>query len=109
MRNIIVIFIFAVCLAGMANYASADPVESYLEVYTQVQEINDGGYLWVRGTPYTIFSDDGKKTKWVRNDSGKDLVTLPPGKYRIVLDGMDKNQGLGAIVEEGKLTEVHLM
>jgi len=123
-------FIGIVCLVGMVGCATAGqtftwqdikkevgptapkPVtDSYLEVYTKVEEFNDGGeVLGVRGIPYTIFSSDGNKTKWVRNDSSTpDLVTLPPGKYVIVPDGTENKEIIGAILEKGKLTEVHLM
>jgi hypothetical protein len=105
-------FIITICLLGMASSANAmtkTANDAYLKVFTKTEEVNDGGYLWVRNIPYTIFSDKGKKTKWVRNDSGKDLVILPPGKYVIVSGGTENKEIIGAVLEQGKLTEVHLM
>jgi hypothetical protein len=102
-------FIITIFLLGMASSANAMATEAYLKVYTNTEEVNDGGYLWVRNVPYTIFSANGKKTKWVRNDSGKDLVTLPPGKYVIVPDGTENKEIIGANLEQGKITEVNLM
>ena len=122
--------VIAVSLLGLAGCASAGknytwqdikqevgPVVpkpdtmAYLKVYTKVEEVNDDGYLWTRGKPYTIFSAEGKKIQWVRNSDGTpDLVTLPPGKYVIVPDSWnDKNEITGADLVQGKLTEVHMM
>ena len=85
--------------------------KAYLKVYTKVEEVNDSGYDWVRGIPFTIFSADGKKIQWVRNDDGTPtLVTLPPGKYVIVPDGWNnKNVVIGADLVQGKITEVHML
>jgi len=105
-------FFTTICLLGMASSANAmsnTATEAYLKVYTNTEEVNDGGYLWVRNIPYTILSANGKKIKWVRNDSGKDLVTLPSGKYVIVSGGTENKEIIGAILEQGKLTEVNLM
>ena len=129
MRNIIGKFIFTMCLMGMASYASAgqtytwqdikqeigpipkSATEAYLKVYTKEEEVNDGGYLWVRGLRYNIFSDDGKLIESVRNDNTPNTFTLSPGKYVIVPLGSRqyKNEIIGAILEPGKVTEVHMM
>jgi len=104
-----------VCLLGMTNLADAQEflaskssTEAYLKVYTKLEEINDGGYLWVRGIPYTILRADGKRAQWVSNDSGEELVNLPPGHYKIVPEGTNRAQGMGATLEHGKLTVIHI-
>ena len=80
MRNFIGRIVGVICLMGMTNYASADQIYSwrnikqeatpttpkpaavgYLKVYTNSQEVNDGGYLWVRGPRYTISQIRGKQ------------------------------------------------
>ena len=130
MRNIIEKLIFPACLMGMASCASAGQTytwqdikqevgptvakpstEAYLKVYTKEEEVNDGGYLWVRGLRYNIFSDNGKLIESVRNDNTPNTFTLSPGKYVIVPLGSRqyKNDVIGAILEPGKLTEVHMM
>ncbi len=127
MVRVVLIFIFGLVLTGCASigptYTWQDikkevgPVEpkpvtvAYLKVYTKTEEVNEDGYLWVRGIPYTIFSSDGKRIKSVRNaDGSPDLVTLPPGRYVIVPDvWKPKNEITGAILVQGKLTEVHIM
>jgi hypothetical protein len=85
--------------------------EAYLKVYTKEEEVNDGGYLWVRGLRYNIFSDKGKLIESVRNDNTPNTFTLSPGKYVIVPLGSRqyKNEIIGAILQPGKLTEVHMM
>lgn len=129
MRNMIGSLTVFVFLAGMANCAGAasqvytwqdvkqevgpaasKPVsDAYLKVYTENTRVNEGGHTYNIRLPYTIFSADGKKIKWVRNRYTY-LVTLPPGKYVIVPDGWEnRNQIIGAILEQGKLTEVHMM
>jgi hypothetical protein len=129
MRNFISQFITIFCLAGMASCASAGQTytwqdikqevgptvpkpakEAYLKVYTKEEEVNDGGYLWVRGLRYNILSADGKIIESVRNDNTPDTFALLPGKYVIVpLERQYKNEIIGAILEPGKLTEVHMM
>jgi len=129
MRHTIEKFMCVVCLMGMASCASAGttytwqnikqevgpsvpkPVkEAYLKVYTKEEEVNDGGYLWVRGLRYNIFSGDGKLIESVTNDNTPNTFTLSPGKYVIVpLDRQYKDQIIGAVLEPGKLTEVHMM
>jgi hypothetical protein len=130
MRILIGKFITIACLLGMAGYADAaqsytwqdikqavapttptPSTEAYLKVYTKSEEVNDGGYLWVRGPRYTIFSGEGKLVKSVTNESGTpNTFTLSPGKYVIVPDdGQSKKEIVGAVLEPGKLTEVHMM
>ncbi len=130
MRNLFGKFICAACLMGMASCASAGQTytwqdirqevgptalkpekEAYLKIYTKEDEVNDGGYLWVRGLRYNIFTDDGRLIESVRNDNTPDTFTLSPGKYVIVPLGSRqyKNEIIGAILAPGKLTEVHMM
>lgn len=129
MSNLVRKFISIFCLIGMASCASATqnytwqdikqevgPIgkpatEAYLKVYTKEEEVNDGGYLWMRGLRYNIFSDNGKLIESVRNDNTPNTFTLSPGKYVIVPLGSRKykNEIIGAILEPGKLTEVHMM
>jgi hypothetical protein len=129
MRNILGNFILVVCLAAMSNSASAQQVytwqkvnlkvgptvqnsapNAYLKVYTEAHLYHDMGVQRVDRLPYTIYSADGKKVKWIAwNDTDPKLVTLPPGKYVIVpVTNRTKTEIVGAILEPGKLTAVHL-
>lgn len=124
MRNLIGQFITIVCLVGMTSYASAanwqdikqesGPVvlkpEAYLKVYSEARVFKDGDIPKVDRVPYTIYSADGKKLRWIAfNDEDPKLITLPPGKYVIVPEtNMTKIEIVGAILEPGQLTEVHM-
>jgi hypothetical protein len=124
MRYIIGKFITIVCLVGMTSYASAanwqdikqesGPVvlkpEAYLKVYSEARVFKDGDIPKVDRVPYTIYSADGKKLRWIAfNDEDPKLITLPPGKYVIVPEtNMTKIEIVGAILEPGQLTEVHM-
>ena len=124
MRYIIGRFITIVCLVGMAGFANAytwqdvkqesGPVvqkpEAYLKVYSEARVISDGDIPKVNRVPYTIYSADGKKLRWIAfNDEDPKLITLPPGKYVIVPEtNITKTEVVGAILEPGQLTEVHM-
>jgi hypothetical protein len=124
MRYTIGKFITIICLVGMTSYASAatwqdvkqesGPVvlkpEAYLKVYSEARVFRDGDIPKVDRVPYTIYSADGKKLRWIAfNDEDPKLITLPPGKYVIVPEtDMTKTEIVGAILEPGQLTEVHM-
>jgi hypothetical protein len=129
MRNIFGNFIAIVFLVAMAGSASAQQVytwhdvnlkvgptiqnpapKAYLKVYTEAHLYHDMGVQRVNRLPYTIYSADGKKIKWVAwNDTDPKLITLPPGKYVIVPEtDRTKTEIVGATLKVGKLTEVHL-
>jgi len=124
MRYIIGKIIVIVCLVGGASYANAatwadvqrqaGPVvpkpEAYLKVYSEARVFRDGDIPKVDRVPYTIYSEDGKALRYIAfNDEDPKLVTLPPGKYVIVpVTNMTKTEIVGAILEKGKLTEIHM-
>lgn len=124
MRNLIGQFITIVCLVGMTSYANAytwqdikqvsGPVvpkpEAYLKVYSEATVYRDGDIERTKRVPYTIYSADGKKIKWVPfNDEDPKLITLPPGKYVIVPETeRTKAVVVGANLVPGQLTEVHM-
>jgi hypothetical protein len=124
MRNIIGKLITIVCLVSGASYANAatwadiqqqaGPVvpkpEAYLKVYSEARVYNDGDVPKVSRVPYTIYSSDGKKLRWIAfNDEDPKLVTLPPGKYVIVPEtNITKTQVVGAVLKIGQLTEIHM-
>jgi len=124
MRYLIGKFVTIVCLAGMTSCANAatwqdiqrqaGPVvvkpEAYLKVYSEARVYSDGDVPRVTRVPYTIYSADGKKVQRVAfNDEDPQVVTLPPGNYVIVPQtNMTKSQIVGAVLEPGQLTEVHM-
>lgn len=128
MKNIIVNSIALAFLVGMAGSASAQQVftwqdikmnvgpteqkpvaKAYLKVFTEAHRYQDMDVQRLDRLPYTIYSADGKKVKWVAwNDTDPKLITLPPGKYVIVpVTNRTKTEIVGATLENGKLTEVH--
>jgi len=124
MRYVIGRFIAVVCLVGMASYANAyswqdtkqeigptvPKPEAYLKVYSEARVYSDGDIPKVSRVPYTIYSADGKKLRWIAfNDEDPKLITLPPGKYVIVPEtNITKTEIFGAILEPGQLTEIHM-
>ena len=124
MRYIIGKFITVFCLMGMASYANAatwaniqqqaGPIvikpEAYLKVYSEARVYSDGDVPRVTRMPYTIYSADGKKLRWIAfNGNDPKLITLSPGKYVIVPEtNMTKTEVVGAILKPGELTEVHM-
>jgi hypothetical protein len=84
--------------------------QAYLKVFSEAHPYFDGDVQRVNRLPYTIYSADGKKIKWVAwNDRDPKVITLPPGKYVIVPETRrTKTEIVGAILKAGKLTEVHL-
>lgn len=128
MRNIFGNYMAIAFLAVLAGNASAQQVYSwqdinlkagptiqnpvqkaYLKVYTEAHSYHDMDVQRLDRMPYTIYSTDGKKIKWVAwNDTDPKLITLPPGKYVIVPEtDRTKTQIVGATLKAGKLTEVH--
>lgn len=84
--------------------------EAYLKVYSEARVFRDGDIPKVDRVPYTIYSADGKKLRWIAfNDVDPKLITLPPGKYVIVPEtNLTKTEIVGAILKPGQLTEVHM-
>jgi len=124
MKNLIGKIITVVYLVGFAGYASAatwadvqqqsGPVvvkpEAYLKVYSEARVYSDGDVPRVTRMPYTIYSADGKKLRWIAfNGEDPKLITLSPGKYVIVPEtNMTKTEVVGAVLKPGQLTEVHM-
>jgi hypothetical protein len=127
MRKIIGNVMVMVFLVVLTSWARADQIytwqkinrdvapvvpkpEAYLKVYSEARVFRDGDIPKVDRVPYTIYSADGKKLRWVAfNDEDPKLITLPPGKYVIVPEtNMTKTEIIGAILEPGQLTEVHM-
>ena len=86
-----------------------------LVVYTEREEVG----TWTEDryhpySPYTVYSEDGKKVKYVDNrtsdqDENPERIQLPPGKYIVVpKTHLTKQEIVGAIIQDGKLTEVQL-
>jgi len=129
MNNLCLKIMGVVCFISMAGCASASqtftwqdikqqvgpvvpkaPTVGYLQVFTKDETVNDGGYLWQRGPRYLIYTANGKRITWSENDGGPNTFTLAPGKYVIVpYDREYRNEITGAILEPGKVTEVHMM
>lgn len=84
--------------------------ESYLKVFSEARVYNDADITRVTRVPYTIYTAEGKKLRFVAfNDEDPQLVTLPPGKYVIVpVTNMTKTAIYGAILKSGQITEVHM-
>ncbi len=86
----------------------------YLKVYTETTDVNDADVHRYPHLPYTIFTPEGKKIMWVKNswsstDKYPEVVELAPGKYVIVpAVWMTKREVIGATIENGKITEIHL-
>ncbi len=124
MRNIIGRLITVVCLVGMTSFANAatwgevqqqaapmvPKPEAYLKVFSEARVYSDGDIPRVTRMPYTIYSEDGKKLRWIAfNGEDPKLITLSPGKYVIVPEtNMTKTEIFGAVLKSGQLTEVHM-
>jgi len=129
MKNIfgnLMVLILLVVLSGSANAQQAytwqdikqqvgpnmqkPSPQAYLKVFTEARPYFDGDIQRVNRMPYTVYSADGKKVKWVAwNDMNPKVVTLPPGKYVIVPETRrTKTEIVGANLVQGRLTEVHL-
>lgn len=87
----------------------------YLIVYTETEEVGSFDEdTYYPHTSYMIYTADGKRLKRVANhlsreDENPELVRLEPGKYVIVPDVLfKKGNVIGAVIENGKTTEVHL-
>jgi hypothetical protein len=94
-----------------------DPTESargYLQVYSAIDEINDGGLVYYSHSSYAIYTIDGELFRIVENhispgDESPELVGLPAGSY-VVIARSDR-QGdvrIPFAIEEGQLTVLDL-
>ena len=86
--------------------------ESCLIVYTKQLDESTSEDAYYPYSAYTIFTEDGKKLRYVENHSSREdrypeRVSLAPGRYVIVSDELPK-QIIGAIIEDHKSTEVQL-
>ncbi len=86
--------------------------EGHLIVYTEKLDESTSEDSCHSYSPYTIFTEDGKKFRYVENHSSREdrypeQVSLAPGKYVIVSNKLPK-QIVGAIMEDHKSTEVQL-
>lgn len=88
--------------------------EGYLKVYTATAQVNDGGVLYLKHSPYAVYGEDGRKVRSVVNSVGPNdqkpmTVGLPPGNY--VVHGNAEGYGrvkVPVTVAASRLTEVHL-
>lgn len=88
--------------------------EGYLKVYTSTAQVNDGGVLSLKHSPYVVYGEDGAKVRSVANSVGPNdqkpmTVGLPPGNYVVHASA----EGYGRVkvpvtVAASRLTEVHL-
>jgi len=125
MKHILKQIVSAVCLVGISTSAYAQSFtwqninqqdapstlqpKAYLKVYSEAHIYHDMDVQRLDRLPYTIYSADGKKLRFIAyNDFNPKLVTLPPGKYVIVPETRRfKEQIVGAVLTPGHLTEVH--
>src|SRR6266481_7037807 len=94
-----------------------DPIESargYLQVYSAIDEFNDGGLVYYSHSSYAIYTIDGELFKIVENhispgEESPELVALPAGSYLVI--ARFKRQGdvrIRVAIEEGQLTVLDL-
>ena len=86
----------------------------FLKVYSATDAHGDGDTVYYPHTAYSIYSEDGKLVKKVRNansstDEEPDLVTLPEGSYAVEAEAEHQaSVKVPVIIEGGRLTSVHL-
>lgn len=86
----------------------------YLRVYTATRDVESGRLPYQVHTPYWVFDEHGQRIRSVVNhvgdtDQAPMLVTLPPGKYRVVAEAAGYGQvTVPVVLVGGMLTEVHL-
>lgn len=100
-------------LTGAAVGAFSRPT-GYLEVHTETEPYNDGGFVYYRQTPYSVYDSEGRRAKSVVNRVGMTdqrpmTVPLPAGRYRVYA----RAEGYGlvevpVVIVGTRLTEVHL-
>jgi hypothetical protein len=86
----------------------------YLTVYTATEPYNDGGFVYHRHTPYSVYSAEGNRVKGVVNRTGMTdqrpmTVSLPAGRYRVYAP----SEGYGLVevpvtIVASRETAVHL-
>ena len=105
-------------MVGPMSGAPASPptatATGALQVRTRQTWLNDGGIVYSRNTPYTIYRLDGQRVKGIVNHVGPDdsqamVVPLPPGTYRVYAE----SDGYGIVnvpllVVAAQITEVDL-
>jgi hypothetical protein len=124
----VVAVLLAGCVSKPRNTLTLDPVgpltgaavgaftrpTGYLEVYTATEPYDDGGFVYYRQTPYSVYDDKGRRVKSVVNRVGMTdqrpmTVPLPAGEYRVYAQA----EGFGivevpVVIVGTRLTEVHL-
>ena len=86
--------------------------QGHLVVYTEQLDESTSEDSYYPYSAYTIYNPEGKRIKRVENHSSREdrypeTVQLAPGKYVIVPERlMAKRDIVGAIVEDGKTTEI---
>ena len=88
-----------------------DVPHGYLRVFTPTS-YGSSEDAYYPHTPYTVYTEDGKKVKRVENHSSREdndpeTVELAPGKYVVVPQEGSKKDVVGVVIVDQKLTEVH--
>jgi len=101
-------------LTGAATGAFSRPT-GYLEVHTETEPYDDGGFVYYRPTPYTVYDANGQRVKSVANRVGMTdqrpmTVPLPAGRYRVYA----RAEGYGVVevpvvIVGTRLTAVYLV
>ncbi len=118
----IVVLLVGGCASATKSYTWSDvhqvvtPVpyvpHGYLKVFTKTIAMSTSEDSYYPHSPYTIYSEDGKKVRYVENHSSREdkeptTVELSPGKYVIAQEGGSRKEDIvGAVIEDQKLTEV---
>ena len=98
---------------GSTDYR-VESQRGYLTVYSDTDEIDDGGLIYNVHSPYLIFSSDGTLFKQVENHSSlsdevPQVVVLPAGSYLII--ARTENGGyerFPVVVKGGQRTTLNL-
>lgn len=94
-----------------------DPIESaqgYLQVYSAIDEFNDGGLAYYSHSSYAIYTIDGELFKSVENhisprDERPELVALPAGSYLVIArSNRHGDVRIPVAIEKGQLTVLDL-
>jgi len=94
-----------------------DPTESaqgYLQVYSAIDEFNDGGLAYYSHSSYAIYTIEGELFKSVENhispgDESPELVALPAGSYLVIARSSRHGDiRIPVAIEKGQLTVLDL-
>ena len=117
---IVLSVIFTLVLSGCAtaskNYSWNDVKQvvepepyvpsGYLKVFTPTEDHSTSEDRYYLHTPYTVFTENGKKVRYVDNRQEEpEVVSLSPRKYVVK---PDIGPATGVIIEDQKFTKVDL-